>query len=195
MGARPLYCHFGFRKPEGKDYCLFSCACYLDKEGKKLVSMNVEMHKLWLDNQHITAVQSYWFALKCLYDWQEKIENAGFTNVLLVCNNRNLVNTITVKKKSTLSSVYLKEVYKHYISGDKVFNIPIGICEARKSEKSRKYCQDKYVTNKDTYKVDSSDEIMTKLSLSDDMDLLSVDDIIESDTTGKSGVVSIDWSV
>ena len=36
---------------------------------------------------------------------------------------------------------------------------------------------------------------MTKLSLSEDIDLLSIDDIIESDTTGKSGAVSIDWSV
>lgn len=211
MLIKPVYCHFSFRRPKGKDYGIFACACYGDKEGKKLVAKNTEMHKLWLDHQHVTAVQSYWFALKCLYDWQDKMIEAGVTNILLVCNNSNLVNAIANPKKSGFVADYLEDVYKHYVNGDKTFELPVGICEAVTRDGSIRFCREDLVTNSSDYNVkvtlDNANGV-ARLEI-DDGAFTSIDDVLEQDNgynteqesefdsseLNEDTVVKLDWSV
>ena len=207
MLIKPIYCHFSFRRPKGKDYGIFACACYGDKEGKQLVAKNVEMHKLWLEHQHVTAVQSYWFALKCLYEWQNKMIEAGVTNILLVCNNSNLVNLITSSKKTGFVADYLADVYRHFVNGDKSFELPIGICEAVTRDKSAKFCREDLISNSSDYAVkvtlDNSKGV-AKLNI-DDSAFSSIDDILEMDTISDDDfdsseikddtIVKLDWSV
>lgn len=207
MLIKPIYCHFSFRRPKGKDYGIFACACYGDKEGKHLVAKNVEMHKLWLEHQHVTAVQSYWFALKCLYEWQNKMIEAGVTNILLVCNNSNLVNLITSSKKTGFVADYLADVYGHYVNGDKSFELPIGICEAVTRDKSSKFCREDLISNSSDYAVkvtlDNSKGV-AKLNI-DDSAFSSIDDILEMDNISDDDfdsseikddtIVKLDWSV
>lgn len=211
MLIKPVYCHFSFRRPKGKDYGIFACACYGDKEGKKLVAKNTEMHKLWLDHQHVTAVQSYWFALKCLYDWQDKMIEAGVTNILLVCNNSNLVNAIANPKKSGFVADYLEDVYKHYVNGDKTFELPVGICEAVTRDGSIRFCREDLVTNSSDYNVkvtlDNANGV-ARLEIDDDA-FISIDDVLEQDNgynteqesefdsseLNEDTVVKLDWSV
>ena len=211
MLIKPIYCHFSFRRPKGKDYGIFACACYGDKAGNKLVAKNTEMHKLWLDHQHVTAVQSYWFALKCLYDWQDKMIEAEVTNILLVCNNSNLVNAIANPKKSGFVADYLEDVYKHYVNGDKTFELPIGICEAVNRDGSIRFCREDLVTNSSDYNVkvtlDNANGV-ARLEI-DDGAFISIDDVLEQDSGNKieqesdfdsselneDTVVKLDWSV
>lgn len=211
MLIKPVYCHFSFRRPKGKDYGIFACACYGDKEGRKLVAKNTEMHKLWLDHQHVTAVQSYWFALKCLYDWQDKMIEAGVTNILLVCNNSNLVNAIANPKKSGFVADYLEDVYKHYVNGDKTFELPVGICEAVTRDGSIRFCREDLVTNSSDYNVkvtlDNANGV-ARLEI-DDGAFISIDDVLEQDNgysteqesefdsseLNEDTVVKLDWSV
>ena len=199
ISVKPLYCHFSFKRPKSENYGIFACACYTDKEYKNLVARNTEVYKLWLDNQCVTAMQSYWFALKCIYEWQEKINKAGFTNILLVCNNKFLVNTIADSKKSSFVGAYLEDVYRDYVNGNKYFNIPIGICNAVKYDRARKFCSKEFVTNFDKYHIDNNDTV-TKLSF-EDSNLLSVDELLDSDTNTAnepsidlSNVVELDWN-
>ena len=205
MLIRPVYCHFSFRRLKGKEYSIFACACYGDKESKELLEKNVEIHKLWLDHQHVTAVQSYWFALKCLYDWQNKFLDLGITNILLVCNNSNLVNAIAKPKKSGFVADYLEDVYRHYVNGDKSFELPIGICEAVTRDKSVKFCREDLVTNFDDYAVETTLENSNSIAKLDfgDSEFSSVDEILEKDGVISSDIesdsedrtVTLDWSV
>lgn len=193
---KPLYCHFSFRQPKNEKYCIFSCACYTDKEYKNLVARQTEVYDIWLDNQHVIAMQSYWFALKCLYEWQDKILKAKFTNVLLVCNNRFLVETIVGSKKYSFVGAYLEDVYRDYVNGNKYFKIPIGICNAVKYDRAKKFCTKEFVTNFDKYDLDSKDTF-TKLSFGD-VSLSSVDSLIEEDFNSEidlDSVVELSWTV
>ena len=216
MSIKPVYCHFSFRRPKGKKYGIFACACYGDKDGKKLVAHKTEMYTLWLDHQHVTAVQSYWFALKCLYDWQDKMIEAGVTNILLVCNNSNLVNLIASSKKNGLVAAYLEDAYMSYMNGNKIFELPIGICEAVSRDGSIRFCKEELVTNSSDYEVkvtlDESKGV-ARLDLGESA-FTSIDDLLQQDSgynkepeepdlepdfdgseIKEDSVIKLDWSV
>lgn len=158
--VKEVYCHFSFRRPRGKDYGIFACAIYSDYEGKKLVARRTRAYELWKDHQHVTAIQSYWHALQCIYEWQSKLLEYKVTNVLLVTQNSTLEKWIIGERINKQYVKWMEKANKYYaVSQKKEINIPVGICEARDYEKSRKFCREELIENELPKKIDKNTKI------------------------------------
>ena len=138
---------------------------------------------------------------------------AGVTNVLLVCNNSNLVNLIASPKKNGLVAAYLEDAYMSYMNGNKVFELPIGICEAVSRDGSIRFCKEELVTNSSDYEVkvtlDESKGV-ARLDLGESA-FTSIDELLQQDNSDYSkepeepdfdgseikedSVIKLDWSV
>lgn len=146
---REIYCHFSFRRPKGKNYCLFACAAYGDSEGKELLDRVTRAYPLWENHQHITAIQSYWHALQCIWEWQSELIRNNITNVFLVTNNSTLEGWIINPKHNKNYTGWMNKAVEHFkIAGSKELKVTVGILEARDSEKSHKYCKEELLKNK-----------------------------------------------
>lgn len=161
---RPIYCHFSFRRPRGENYGIFSCALYTDFNGKNLIARRTRAYELWENQQHITAIQSYWHALECIFEWQNKLIKYGITNVLLVTQNSTLEGWIIGDKVNKKYTKWMTKANNAFsASQKKEIKLPVGICKARDYEKSRKYCKEEFVENGIPKKV--GDKTTYKLSL------------------------------
>ena len=177
-----VYCHFSYRRPKGKDYGIFSTAIYADEEGKRLVARKTRVFKLWQNHQHITAVQSYEHALRCIYEWQGKLLEHNVTNVLLVTDNSILAKWIMNHKANRAYTKYMENAVKQYrLGASKEILLTVGLCEARKAEKSHKFCKQEYVTNMESLN-NTEDAKETRLKFNTGQEMKSVLDIIKEDT-------------
>lgn len=141
-----VYCHFSFKRPKGKDYGLFAVAIYSDFEGKKLITSKTKRLKLWEDQQFITAIQSYNYALHSIYEWQGMMVDAGIRQVMLVTDNSTLAGWIEEPKKNKKYAKYMADAVRMFrVGSPKEINIGIGLCEPRKAEKSYKFCREEKV--------------------------------------------------
>lgn len=143
-----VYCHFSYRRPKGKHYCLFAVALYRDPEWKKLIVQRTVALSMWEDQQHVTAIQSYQNALECLFQWQGTLRAHGMNNVLLVTNNSTLALWISNPKKRKEYADYMEMAVAPYRAGaKKEILLSIGMCEPVDNEKSHKFCRDELVKN------------------------------------------------
>lgn len=145
-----VYCHLSFRRPKNTGYGLFAVALYKDEEGKQLVAAKTRAYELWKDHQHITAVQAYEHALYCIWEWQSILKEKGVTNILLVTDNSTLAGWINNPNKNKDYTNYMNKANTAYkVGGKKELYLTIGLCEPRDYEKSKKFCKEEYVVNKD----------------------------------------------
>ena len=173
-----VYCHFSFRRPKDKGYGIFACALYADSNGKRLVARSVVAQNLWVDHQHITAIQAYANALSKVCDWQDKLIDKGVTNVLLVTDNSNLAGWIANPKKNKDFREYMARAYKPFHSGNKELRIGVGMCEPRKLEKSYKFCKEELVENWSEFNNSKVSDNKTRLEVSG---LMSIADLLNKD--------------
>lgn len=157
--AKPdtIYCHFSFRRPKerGADgkyeysgYGIFAVAFYWDSEGTKLITKQVRQYPLWKNHQFISAIQSYSNALKVISELQGYMIKNGIKQVNLVSDNSTLVGWIINPKKNRAYTTYMKKAVEDFRFGGKhELDIAVTVLEARKSEKSYKYCCKKYIEN------------------------------------------------
>lgn len=178
MRPKVLYCHFSFRRPKGKEYGIFACAVYIDFEGKKIIARRTKAAKLWVDDPHITAVQAYSEALKCLYDWQGKILDIGVKQILLVTDNSNLTKWISNPKKYKGMLPWMNKCYEPYHLGNRGFKLVIGLLAPRNSEKSYKYCKEDLIDNWNEYNNLNNNSNKTELDIGG---LKSIEDILSED--------------
>lgn len=162
--GKVIYCHFYARRPKNKDYGMFAVACYADYEGKKLLSREVKAVKLWDESQHVTAIQSYEYALGYIFSVQGILKAGGVTNVVLVTNNTTLVNWIQRKGRNAYYSRWVeKAVSKYRIGGKKEIILSVGLCVYTLTDKVKKFCTPRFVENMEEYqnslnKSDKSDK-------------------------------------
>lgn len=159
----PIYCHFSFKRPRGEKYGLFAVAFYSDFEGKKLIKSTVRKYDLWENQQFITAIQSYEHALQTIYENQGLMRSAGIGQVMLVTDNSTLAGWIMNPKKNKMYKPYMERAVKPYRVGSyKEIVIGVGLCEARKSEKSYKFCREELVENTYVSSSESKDRSSNK---------------------------------
>lgn len=142
------YCHFSFRRPKGKNYGIFACALYADTAGKIFVAKKVKAYELWKDHQHVTAIQAYWNALDCLWEWQSKLLEKNVTHVIMVTDNSNLAGWIEDNKKNKKFTPWMDKVYSYFGSGKKELRTTQVMAKPRDSEKSHKFCKEEFIENK-----------------------------------------------
>lgn len=155
MANEKIYCHFSFRRPkeknaEGKleycDYGIFAVAFYWDTEGTQLITKQVRKLPLWENHQFITAIQSYSNALKVISELQGYMIKNGIKLVSLVSDNSTLVGWIVNPNKNKTYTKYMKRAVEDFRFGGKhELVVAVNVLEARKSEKSYKFCCKKYV--------------------------------------------------
>lgn len=150
-----FYCHFAFRRPKGKNIGYFAAALYSDFEGKKCVIHKTRALTLWSDHQFITAIQSYEHALRCIAEWQGILMQNGVNQIMLVTDNSILEGWIENPKKNKNYTPYMNKALADYrIGGRRQIELGIGLCQARKYEKSYKYCCEKYVIDEKDLEID-----------------------------------------
>lgn len=143
-----IYCHFSFKRPTGKDYGLFAVALYSDFEGKKLIGHITKRQPLWQNQQFITGIQSYNFALDMLYQCQGRLKQLNITQVMLVTDNSTLEGWIINPKKNKKYTEFMEKAVAPYrLGAPKEIVLGIGLCQARDSEKSYKYCKEELAIN------------------------------------------------
>lgn len=152
-----IFCHFSFRRPKGVNYGFFAVAFYADFEGKKLITKSVRKMELWEDHQFVSAIQSYENALNCIHANQRKIRDAGIVRVFLVTDNSTLAGWIMNPKKNPGYTELMYRATKLYSTGaPKEITVDVGLCEPREYEKSYKYCKERYLTEENVQKTDTS---------------------------------------
>lgn len=143
-----IYCHFSFKRPKGKEYSLFAVAFYSDFEGKKLIGHVTRRQELWENHQFITGIQAYSLALDAIYQCQGKLKEFGVSQVLLVTDNSTLEGWIIDPKKSKKYKKYMDRAVENYrVGAPREIVLGVGLCEARESEKSYKYCKEELAIN------------------------------------------------
>lgn len=168
------YCHFGSRRPKGEKYGIFSCVIYSDKEATRLAARKVMAIELWQDHQYVTYCQAYWFALRCIAEWQGKLLRVGVGNVLLVTNNEVLSKWILNPRKCVKYRNYMHRANKDFVvGGSNEILLSIGLMKPRE-EKATRYCKEEFVENIEDMKkfkggVNNSTVYRLNISM-DDMD-------------------------
>lgn len=179
---KPVYCHFSFRRPKGKDYGIFATALYADEEGKRLVCRKTRVYKLWENQQFVTAIQSYEHALNCLFEWQGKLLEYDVTNILLVTDNSILATWIEEPGHNKRYKKYMAQAVAQYRVGcAREIMIPVGLCEPRKSEKSHKFCREELVSNMET--LSQVEGGTTKIRFNEGTQIRNILDILSADET------------
>ena len=146
MDNKIVYCHFSFRRPSGKGTVIMATCLYADEEGKRQVARKVREEVLWENHQHVTAIQAYAHALRCIWEWQGKLLEHGVTDVVLVTDNSILAGWIMDHKKNTNFTHYMKRAVSPYrVGGSRWVVLSVGLAEPRVSEKSYKYCKQENV--------------------------------------------------
>lgn len=191
MAKKAAYCHFSFRRPRGTDIGIFAAAIYADFEGKRLVTRKVRQYRLWKNHQHVTAIQSYEHALRCISEWQGELMQHGVTNVLLVTDNSILAGWIMDPKKNKGYTDYMERASKLYrLGAPKEIMLAIGLCEPRDAEKSHKFCKEELVENELEAAEISCDTQHTTNKLDIGNDYQTVLDIIDADKPEVNGEIT-----
>lgn len=179
-----VYCHFSFKRPKGKAYGLFAVAFYRDFIGKQLIHHVTKRLELWKDHQFVTAIQSYGYALNCIYELQGMMKDANISQVMLVTDNSTLAGWIEYPKKSKAYLPYMEKAVKPYRTGSyKEIVIGVGLCEVRSSEKAYKYCKEDFAVNEYTSSDNSKQVGGYKIDIGEyksAMDIVSEDKAVPS---------------
>lgn len=145
---KSVFCHFSFKRPKNADYGLFAVALYWDFDGTQKIGHVTKKQVLWENQQFITAVQSYAFALQTIYEIQGKLKELNVNQVFLVTDNSTLAGWIMDHKKNKAYTQYMNKAVAPYRVGEpKEIVLGIGLCEPRDYEKSYKYCNERYAIN------------------------------------------------
>lgn len=176
------YCHFSFRRPKKYEgYGYFAVAFYSDYDGKKLIGHTTVKKKLWFDNQWVTAIQSYENALRVISELQHSMITGGYTSIILVTDNSILAGWIDhISPKNQFYDDMMKAVANYRCGGPREIKLSVGLAEPRNSEKSYKYCSEKYLEEVKEDEAIEDDNGVNKLSAkgSKITDLMDDDDAV-----------------
>ena len=161
-----IYCHFQFKRPKGKEYGLFAVAFYSDFEGKKLIGHITKRKLLWENQQFITGIQSYNFALDAIYQCQGKLKEHNITQVMLVTDNSTLEGWIVNPKKNKNYTEFMERAVEQFrLGAPKEIVLGIGLCQARHAEKSYKYCKEELAINELDQNNEEGKTIINKIDI------------------------------
>lgn len=144
-----VYIHFGYRRPKGCDYGIFCALVTIDKEGKDIWAGKVMAVNLWSkDSQYITYCQAYWYALRCIAEWQGGLIRNKVGGVLLVTNNQILNKWIQKPEKYKTYGYYMQKAIEDFaVGGKNEIYMSVGLLQPR-PEQATKYCKEEFVQNK-----------------------------------------------
>ncbi|MEM4385949.1 MAG: hypothetical protein QXD03_05320 [Candidatus Anstonellales archaeon] len=163
--GKSIYCQFSFRRPKGEEYGYFSVVFYRDKECTDTIGYKTIKERLWVNNQFITAIQSFEVALRVISENQGKLINAGVDKVYLVIDNRLLIDWILNPNKSKRFKRYISRAFKNYrFGGDREITIGVGLCGSVSYNKAYKYCNEKYIKD-ESVKVEKVVSVLDILSM------------------------------
>ena len=146
--GKTVFCHFSFRRPKGKDYGLFAVAFFFTYDGKKPTAKITKRLPLWEDQQFVTAIQSYNFALSYIYHWQSIMKMRGIDTVMLVTDNSTLAGWIEDPKKNKKYTRWMEKAVDEYKNGGiKEIQMSVGLAKVRNYEKSYKFCREDCVVD------------------------------------------------
>lgn len=147
MKQLTLYCHFSFRRIRKEPGMVYlAVAFFRDYDGARLLEHKTVKRKLWEDQQFVTAIQSYEFALSCIYEWQGILSRLNVGQIILVTDNSTLAGWIeNPKKNKGYAAIMERAVEAYRVTGPKEITLGIGLGNVRKYERSYKFCAEKYV--------------------------------------------------
>ena len=145
-----VYCHFSFRRRKTEPgFGYFTAVFSYDMACKKVACRFTHKKRLWEDQQFVSAVQSYEFALSCIAEVQGQMLEQNVNQVMLVTGNGALANWIENPKKNRNYRQYMERAVADYKSGARrAIVVGIGLCESVDSEKAYKYCCEERLTKK-----------------------------------------------
>lgn len=147
--VKELYCHFSFRrKTKNIKYGIFACAFFVSEDSRKPIAKFVEAHKLWEDQQYVSAVQSFNYALNTIWQNQKELIEKGIERIYLVTDNSTLAKWIENPRKNKEYERWMVKAYKNFRAGEvKELKIEIGLADVVKYEKSYKFCKEEFISN------------------------------------------------
>ena len=148
---KDIYCHFSCLSPKNEEYGIFSCIMTRDKFGyghRNPVARKVMAYKLWEKQQYVTYCQTFWFALKCVYEWQGKMMNVGVNTVFMVCDNSVLTQWISdIDKCNKGYRPYMNRAVRDFkTGGSQEIMINVGLLKPV-SIIGQKYCKREFIDN------------------------------------------------
>jgi hypothetical protein len=153
-----IYCHFSFSRPKGTNSVILAVALYETIYDKKTIYKRVEERELWENQQFITAIQSYEFALETIYRIQGELIKKGCRTVMLVTDNSTLVGWILNPKKNRAYTAFMnRAVEKYRVGAVNELEIGVGVLEAVSYEKAHKYCKREFLAENNVSKVRKQD--------------------------------------
>lgn len=176
---RTVYCHFSFRRPTDKpNIGYFAVVFYEEKEAKHKIAQRTVERELWVDDQFITAIQAYEYALSFIYEFQGVMYSKGIAQVMLVTDNSILATWIENPFKNASYTEYMKRATQNYRAGaPKEITLGVGLCNVQKRERAYYYCtEDKVAPG---YRL--SDMKAENNRISTDVAHMSVYDMLEED--------------
>lgn len=145
---RQVFCHFAFRRPKGKDYGLFAVVYFWDFKGTKEIGHFTVKQKLWENQQFVTAIQSYNFALTTISKLQSYMRDSKINQVMLITDNSILADWIETPNKNKYYTEYMEKAVKDYrIGANREITVGVGLCDPFEKEKAYKYCSEEYITD------------------------------------------------
>lgn len=173
---RKVYCHFSFKRPKDRPgIAYFAVVFFEEAKAKNKIARRTVERELWLDQQFVTAIQSYEYALEFIHEWQGVMLSKGIKVVRLVTDNSVLAGWIKDPKKNKEYTEYMNRAVRNYRKGGaKELAIDIELCKVANINRAYYYCTERHVEN--GYRISDKGDNKVKAS-----DGVSVFDIIDSD--------------
>ena len=173
--SRTVYCHFSFKRPKEKPGVgYFAVVFFNEKQAINKIAQRTVERKLWKDQQFITAIQAYEYALSFIYEWQGVMMDKGIGQVMLVTDNGILAGWIENPNKNKEYSDWMNKANAKYQHGaPKEIVVGVGLCNVQKSERAYYYCNEKKVArgyHLSDVKDDARVKVDTAVSVYDLMD-------------------------
>ena len=142
-----VFCNFAFKRQKPENYIILTTAFYADKAMKHLIGKKTEAFKMWENQQYVCAVQSYEYALNCIYEEQYEMKKHGVDKIWLITANSALLGWIASDKNAKYRP-WMNKARAPYIDGGKKYiYIDIGALNAVDYDPAYKYCKVQNITN------------------------------------------------
>lgn len=158
-----IYCNFAFRRQVKENYIILTNIFYADKEMTKQIERKTRAYKMWENQQYVCAVQSYEYALNCIFESEYQMRKHGVTKVWLITANSALVSWIVGSRRAEYNNMLFKAKQPYMPGGAKEIHVEVGVLPAIDYDPAYKYCRVQNVTNEIPFT--KKDEAVSKLNV------------------------------
>lgn len=142
-----IYCNFAFRRQSKENYIIFTNIFYADKELKRPLEKKTRAYKMWENQQYVCAVQSYEYALNCIFESEYIMLKHNVDRVWLVTANSALVGWLKGSRHNEYEK-WVKKARQPYLpGGKKEIHVEIGVLPAINNDPAYRYCKVANVEN------------------------------------------------